>query len=279
MLAGDRQDLVDAVDDPLQPLAAVDLGIALAGEHPADRARAAQPPGDGDQLGLAVDGALARVGVGIGEVGRAAEHRHREARRGDRLAHPVEISRLEAGEEPVVHLQAVGVERPRHLDPVEDRHRSIAGDLVDVALGKSRDLQRHAACLLAVDKTRRASGLSRAGWKTKMRRCRHRGKRNGLFSPPAATRRRNAAGYAALYASRLSLAGHGRPRAFLMMFEIARVGTGDRRRSRAHCLASQCSFSSVVSGVDIGGPRARAGAEGLRRPHRTPGPICPPATK
>ena len=79
--------LVDAVGDPFQPLAAVDLGVALAGEHPADRARAAQPPGHGDQGRLAIDGALARVGIGIGEVGRAAEHRHREARRGDRLAH------------------------------------------------------------------------------------------------------------------------------------------------------------------------------------------------
>ena len=38
MLARDGQDLVDAVGDPLQPLLPADLGITLAGEHPADRA-------------------------------------------------------------------------------------------------------------------------------------------------------------------------------------------------------------------------------------------------
>ena len=144
VLAGDRQDLVDAVDDPLEPLLAADLRVALAGEHPADGARASQPAGHLDQFGFAVDGAFPCVGIGVREIGRAAEHRHGEARRGNGLAHLVEIRRLETGEEPVVHLQAVGIERPRHLDPVEDRHRSIARDLVDVTLGKSRDLQGHA---------------------------------------------------------------------------------------------------------------------------------------
>ena len=126
------------------PWLAADLGIALTGEHAADRPRPAQPPRHADQLGLAIDGPLPSVRVRIGEIGRAAEHRHREARRVDRLAHPVEVIRLEAGEEPVVHLQAVGVERPGHVDPVEDRHGPIAGNLVDVALREGRDLQGHA---------------------------------------------------------------------------------------------------------------------------------------
>ena len=80
------------VDDPLQPLLPADLRVALAGEHPADGPRPAQPPRHADQFRLAVDGALAAVGIGVGEIGRAAEHRHGEAGRGDRLAHPVEIS-------------------------------------------------------------------------------------------------------------------------------------------------------------------------------------------
>ena len=85
-------DLVDAVDDPFQPLAAVDLGVALAGEDPADRARTAQPPRHGDQVASRSTARLRAVGVGVREVGRAAEHRHREARRGDRLADAVEIA-------------------------------------------------------------------------------------------------------------------------------------------------------------------------------------------
>ena len=38
MLAGHGQHLLDAVDDPLEPLPAVDLRIALPAEHAADRA-------------------------------------------------------------------------------------------------------------------------------------------------------------------------------------------------------------------------------------------------
>ena len=134
VLAGDRQHAVDALDDPFQALSAVDLGIALAGEDAADGPRAAQPAGDADHLGLAVDGPLAAVGVGVGEVGRAAEHRHGEAGRARSPRRRGRGRRLEAGEEAVVHLQAVGVERPGHLDPVEDRHGALAGDLVEVAL-------------------------------------------------------------------------------------------------------------------------------------------------
>ncbi len=134
-------------DDPFQPLLSTDLGIALAREHPADRPRPAQPSGDANHLDLAVDGPLAGVGVGVGEVGRAAEHGHGEAGAPDRLTDAIEIGRFEAGEEPFVHLQPVGVERPGHLDPVEDRHRPLAGDLVEVALGKGGDLQRHCGSL------------------------------------------------------------------------------------------------------------------------------------
>ncbi len=52
VLTGGRQDLVDALDDPVEPLAAADLGIALAGEHAADRPRPAEPPRDFDQRRL-----------------------------------------------------------------------------------------------------------------------------------------------------------------------------------------------------------------------------------
>ena len=122
MLARDGQHLLDAVDHPLQALLAVDVRIALAAEHAADGARPAQPPGDADHLRLALDGALAPVGVGVGEVGRAAEHRHGEAGLADGLADAVEVAVVQAGEEAVVHLQPVGVERAGHLDPVEHRH-------------------------------------------------------------------------------------------------------------------------------------------------------------
>ena len=121
------------------PCRSFDLGIALARENPADRARPAQSPGRGDQCRLAVDGALPAIGIGIREVRRAAQHRHREAGRRDCLCHLIEIGRLKAREKPVVHFQAVGIERTGLIDPVEDRHRAIAGDLVDIALWKSRE--------------------------------------------------------------------------------------------------------------------------------------------
>ena len=62
-----------------------------------------------------------------------------------RMASPtsVEVAVLEAGEEAVVHLQAVGVERPGHLDPVEDRHGAVAGDLVEVTFGKRGKFRSH----------------------------------------------------------------------------------------------------------------------------------------
>ena len=148
VLTGDGKRLIDAFGDPFQPLPSIDFGIALAGENPADRARATQPPRHGDQCRLAIDGALPAVGIGIREVGRAAEHRHREARRGDRVAHLVEIGRFKAREEPVIHFQTVGIKRTGLIDPVEDRHGAIAGDLVDIALWESGDF--HHCQLLVV---------------------------------------------------------------------------------------------------------------------------------
>ena len=136
VLASDGQRLIDAIGDPFQTLSSFDFGVALAGENPAHGARASQPLCHGDQLRLPIDGTLAGVGVGIGEVGGAAKHRHREACPGDRFSHAIEISRLETGEESVVHLQTIGVERPGLVDPVEHRHRAIAGDLVDITLGE-----------------------------------------------------------------------------------------------------------------------------------------------
>jgi hypothetical protein len=94
-------------------------------------------------LHLALDGAFAAIRVGVGEIGRAAQHGHGEAGVVNGLADPVEISCIQPGEKPVVHLQPVGVERARHLDPVKDRHRALACDLVDVAFREGRELQRH----------------------------------------------------------------------------------------------------------------------------------------
>ena len=125
-----------------RPWRRLDLGIALAGEDPADRA-AGRPAAGRRAISSASRSTarLRRVGVGVGEVGRAAEHRHGEARPRGSPRRPGRGRRLEAGEEAVVHLQPVGVERPGHLDPVEDRHGPVAGDLVDVALREGGDLQ------------------------------------------------------------------------------------------------------------------------------------------
>ena len=64
VLTGDGKNFVDALDDPLEALVAAHLGIALAGEHPADRAGTAQSPRNGDQLGFPIHGELARRGRG-----------------------------------------------------------------------------------------------------------------------------------------------------------------------------------------------------------------------
>ena len=141
--AGHGQHALDAADRPLEPLFAADAGMALAAQDAADHARAAEPARDADQFRFAIDRTLAGVGVGMGEVGRAAEHRHHEAGGVDGFADRIEIPRFEAGEEPVEHLEAVGVELLRHLDPVEDRHRPLAGDLVEVALREGGELQGH----------------------------------------------------------------------------------------------------------------------------------------
>ena len=63
------RDLADAVDDPFETLLAADLRVALAGEDPADGARASQPTGDLDQFRLAVDGALLASGSGLVKSG------------------------------------------------------------------------------------------------------------------------------------------------------------------------------------------------------------------
>ena len=139
----DRQQLVDAGDDPFQALLRLHLRVSWPGEDPADRPRPSQPPRDADQLGLALHRPLPQVGVGVGEVGRAAEHGHRKPRFAERLAHAIEIVVVEAGEEAVVHLQAVGVERAGHRDPVEDRHGAMAGDLFEITLGECGKLQSH----------------------------------------------------------------------------------------------------------------------------------------
>jgi len=84
--------------------------------------------------------ALAGIGIGVGEVGRAAEHRHLEAGVRNRCPDLVEIVRFQAREEAFVHLQAVGIELPGHFDPFEDRHRAGAGDVVKAALAADKKL-------------------------------------------------------------------------------------------------------------------------------------------
>ena len=144
ILACHGKNLVDTVDDPGKPLLATNLGIALAGEHAADGSWASEPVSHFDQLGFAIDGAFSRIRIGIGEIRRAAKHRHGKTGCGNGLSNLVEIIRLETCEKPVVHLQAVGIERSGHLDPVKDRHRSLTRDLVNITLRKRRDLQGHA---------------------------------------------------------------------------------------------------------------------------------------
>src|SRR5271157_2162000 len=133
----------DAVDDPGQTLLLADLRIALAGENPADRSGTAEPPGRADQFHLPVDRPLATVEVGVREVGRTAEHRHRKAGLVNRLAHTIDVRVVQTREEAIVHLQPVGIEGTGHVNPVEDRHRPVAGNLLDVALRKGGKLQRH----------------------------------------------------------------------------------------------------------------------------------------
>ena len=79
MLAGDGEHRVDALDRPIRCLGALDAGIALTAEHAADGPWAAKPTARADHLDLAIDGQFPRVGIRIGEVRGAAEHRHREA--------------------------------------------------------------------------------------------------------------------------------------------------------------------------------------------------------
>src|SRR5262245_55429616 len=124
------------------------MRVALAAQHPAGGAWPAEPSRHADQGGLTLHRTLAAISIGIGEVGRAAEHRHRKAGARDRLTHLVDIVVGETYEEAVVHLQPLGVELPRHRDPVEYAHRARAGDLVQVALGKGGDF--HGTILLTL---------------------------------------------------------------------------------------------------------------------------------
>jgi hypothetical protein len=148
-----RQDLLDAIDHPLQPLLAVEARIPLPAQHAAHGTWPAQSPRDTDHFRLPFDRAFAPVRVGVGEVGRAAEHRHSEAGVVNSLTDLVQVGRIQAGEEAVVHLQAVGVEGAGHRDPVKYRQRAHAGNLVDVAFRKGRELQRHGASLFSGTRT------------------------------------------------------------------------------------------------------------------------------
>src|SRR5271157_1034835 len=151
VFAGDGKHSTDAVDDPGQTLPLANLRIALPGEDPADRSGTTEPPGRADQFYLPVDRSLAPVGVGVREVGRKAEHRHRKAGLVNRLAHAVDVRVVQTREEAIVHLQSVGIEGTGHVNPVEDRHRPVAGNLLDVALRKGGKPQRHGgvSCRLA----------------------------------------------------------------------------------------------------------------------------------
>ena len=130
---------LNALGDPFDALLAADLGVALPAEHAADGAVAAEQFGDADHLRLVLDCAFAFVGVGVGEVRRAAEHRHLEAGFVDGVADAQDIVVSEAGEEALVHFQAIGIERARHVDPVEDGHGAVARDVIEIAFGKSGD--------------------------------------------------------------------------------------------------------------------------------------------
>jgi hypothetical protein len=52
----------------------------------------------------------------------------------------VEVSGLHTGKKAVVHLEPVGIEISRHVDPIEDRHGAGAGYVVEITLREGRKL-------------------------------------------------------------------------------------------------------------------------------------------
>src|SRR6185503_16260246 len=114
---------MDGLHHPGETLLAADLRVALSAEYAADGTRSTEPAGDANHLRFTVDSALSLIRIGVGEIRRAAEHGHGEAGLLDGFANCVEVGRIEALEKTLIHLETVGVERARHLNPLEDGHR------------------------------------------------------------------------------------------------------------------------------------------------------------
>jgi hypothetical protein len=92
---------------------------------------------------LAFDSSFTGVGIGVREVGRAAQHRHHKPGPRNRLADLVEIIRIQAREKALVHFQTIGIQRLGHFNPFKDGHGARASDVVEVTLWESGDSWWH----------------------------------------------------------------------------------------------------------------------------------------
>ena len=134
--AGNRHQPLNRIDHPGHALRAADVWIALPAEHAAGGARAAQLARDTDHFHFLIKCALACICVGVGEIGRTAQHGHGEAGRVQRLADRVEIGVVVLPEKAFIQLKALARQVARHGDPVKHRHAALHRNVVDVAFGK-----------------------------------------------------------------------------------------------------------------------------------------------
>ena len=147
LFGGMIEQFSDALDHPPDSLLARDLGPPLAGKNTA--VTASEKGTHVDHALLAFDFLPALPRVGLGEVGRAAEHRHGEAAPFERRTHSLEIVRLQRFEKAVVKLHSLDGQVRSHGDPVEQAHAALDHDVIHEALGKSCELHRE-SCQFSV---------------------------------------------------------------------------------------------------------------------------------
>lgn len=88
-------------------------------------------------------GAFAPVGVALGKVGGAAQHRHLKTGRLDRFSHSILIRGFRTRKESLVHLKAIGIQLAGHGNPIEQRHRPGAGNIFQITFGESGQADTH----------------------------------------------------------------------------------------------------------------------------------------
>ena len=93
-----------------------------------------------DPAELAGDLQLAKVGIGMGKVGAAAEHRDDHSASFHRQAKPWPLAAVSHFEKTGVPFQSVQLQRRGQLDPLRQLHRSRFAELLHEGLGKSRKL-------------------------------------------------------------------------------------------------------------------------------------------